>query len=204
MFTLFLKKETIILLLIILIKLHQIRINIVHVCISEINTSCTIEIVSNRNLFYLCDLKKILFGPFFCAGEKINDNFGQQHLRLEFTDCYNTDCWLGLRNSSGWRRMFWWRNVLGLLVDHGLTRASPLLLQRLRTHSSSDMKKTGFWCGVSSLTLVRMLKRYFSLEHSSIASSKRAELGFSEVFKVSISAETVWIWSSWKTKQSCT
>lgn len=203
MFTLFFKKETIILLLIILIKLHQIRINIVHVCISEINTCCTIEIVINRNLFYLCDLKKNTVWSFFVLVKK-NDNFGQQHLRLEFTDCYNTDCWLGLRNSSGWRRMFWWRNVLGALVDHRLTRTSPLLLQRLRTHSSSDMKKTGFWCGVSLLTLVRMLKRYLSLEHSSIASSKRAELGFSEVFKVSISAETVWIWSSWKTKQSCT
>lgn len=201
MFTLFFKKETIILLLIILIKLYQIRINIVHVSISEINTRCTIEIV--KEICFICVTKKILFGPFFVLVKK-NDNFGQQHLSLEFTDCYNTDCWLGLRNSSGWRRMFWWRNVLGLLVDHGLTRASPLLLQRLRTHSWSDMKKTGFWCGVSSLTLVRMLKRYFSLEHSSIASSKRAELGFSEVFKVSISAETVWIWSSWKTKQSCT
>lgn len=57
----------------------------------------------------------------------------------------------------------------------------------------------------ASLTLVRMLKRYFSLEHSSIISSKREEeLGFWEVFKASISAETVWIFSSWKTRQSHT
>lgn len=108
--------------------------------------------------------------------------------------------WLGVSNSSGWRQMFWWRNVLELLVDHGLTAASLLLLQRLRTRSSSDMKKTGFWCGVLSLTLVRMLERYFSLEHSSIASPRRAELGFWELFKASISAETVWIWSAWKNK----
>lgn len=55
--------------------------------------------------------------------------------------------------------------------------------------------------GLSSLTLVRMLERwYFSLEHSSIASPRRAELGFWELFKASISAETVWIWSAWKIK----
>lgn len=107
---------------------------------------------------------------------------------------------MGVSNSSGWRRMFLWGNILELLVDHGLTTASPFLLQRLRTRSSSDMKKTVFWCGLSSLTLVRMLERYFSLAHSSIASPRRAEFGFWELFKASISAETVWIWSTWKIK----
>lgn len=152
---------------------------------------------SNRKLFYLCDWKNNTVRSFFVMGKK------KWQFR-EFTDFYNTDCWSGVRRRSGWRRKFWWRNVLELLVDRRLTRAIPLLLQRLRTHSSSDMKKTGFSRGLLLLTLVTMLERYFSLEHSSIASSKRAEFGFGEVFKVSISAETVWIRSSWKTKQSCT
>lgn len=157
---------------------------------SEINT---LYRKRNKNLFYLCDKKKkILFGAFF-----VTISVNSPEIRNN-----NTDCWLGVSNRVGkqWlaRMFWWWRTALERLVDHRLTRVSVLFLQRLRTHSLSDMEKTGFWCGVASLTLVRMLKRYFSLEHSSIASSKRAELGSCDVFKVSISAVTVWIRSSWK------
>lgn len=57
----------------------------------------------------------------FSAGEK-NYNFGQQRLRLEFTDFYNTDCWLGVRNCSGWRRMLKMKKCPGAAswsrIDH--------------------------------------------------------------------------------------
>lgn len=71
---------------IILIKLHHISINIVHVCISEINTRA-IEIVI-----------KICFIWFF-----VWSFFVLVKTVLEFS---NTDCWSGVSNCSGWRRTF--------------------------------------------------------------------------------------------------
>lgn len=86
-------------------------------------------------------------------------------------------------------------------VDHGEAAAGLLLLQRLRTDARRSGSRggdhRGRWgkkTGRVPLTLFRMLKRYFSLEFSSVSSSKRAEdPGLWELFRLEISAERFWI-----------